>query len=598
MSNRDNGHHQYPYLMTGGKRQKHPGTSSDSDEDFDPDVSPIARRGGGGKRGQGGDFSQPPRVVLAWGVARAKERPFHHGSLPLVRRRKSQRRHKRKSRMLAPQVSEDFRIHVPQSRDEMKEYKHTNPWTQPKHPGISDIRFWDLTQVSWYQNILKKTTHRVVLMKCIDWQRMETANDPTFELIQAECDRRNLTAIMGMHQHWNDEIIAQFYSTLWVEQDEKNQLDYKMHWTIEGNRFSITYFNFAHILGFDDSDNAKLKATVFDPQEDSDWGFMYDARYVDPKHGVEYGSYHGMKPYFWVLNNMLRVTLTPNVGDHTHILSSTKTLMFAMKEEAEPFSVFEFMWTEILYNSYTSKASLIYAPYIIKMILHVVGYQFIYDHKHPSVTPKKFPLIASPPHGGTPPAAYVPQSSAAVGEAAGTSAVPPPHRWSSKVSRAISHDRRTHNKQDSKKSNAYRFKKCFAASSHEATARRPDDVFEFEFSFRFQAPASCFGSSPPGAVSHGHRGVESFDIDMKEQKVTVKGNVKPEAVFQTVSKTGKKTSFWEEPAAPAAPAPAAEAAAPSAEAAPTTVAAEAAPTIAEAPAAATEPEITPAKADA
>ena len=30
----------------------------------------------------------------------------------------------------------------------------------------------------------------------------------------------------------------------------------------------------------------------------------------------------------------------------------------------------------------------------------------------------------------------------------------------------------------------------------------------------------------------------------------MRGNVQPEAVFQTVSKTGKKTSFWEE-AAPA-----------------------------------------------
>ncbi|KAL8166750.1 hypothetical protein V2J09_008249 [Rumex salicifolius] len=41
-------------------------------------------------------------------------------------------------------------------------------------------------------------------------------------------------------------------------------------------------------------------------------------------------------------------------------------------------------------------------------------------------------------------------------------------------------------------------------------------------------------------------GVESFDIDIKEQKVTVKGTVQPEAVFQTVSKTGKKTSYREE----------------------------------------------------
>ncbi|XP_043813982.1 copper transport protein ATX1 isoform X1 [Manihot esculenta] len=40
-------------------------------------------------------------------------------------------------------------------------------------------------------------------------------------------------------------------------------------------------------------------------------------------------------------------------------------------------------------------------------------------------------------------------------------------------------------------------------------------------------------------------GVESYDINLEEQKVTVKGNVQPEAVLQTVSKTGKKTSFWE-----------------------------------------------------
>ncbi|KAK4353642.1 copper transport protein ATX1 [Lycium barbarum] len=40
-------------------------------------------------------------------------------------------------------------------------------------------------------------------------------------------------------------------------------------------------------------------------------------------------------------------------------------------------------------------------------------------------------------------------------------------------------------------------------------------------------------------------GVETFDIDLKEQKVTVKGNVQPDAVLQTVSKTGKPTSFWE-----------------------------------------------------
>lgn len=40
-------------------------------------------------------------------------------------------------------------------------------------------------------------------------------------------------------------------------------------------------------------------------------------------------------------------------------------------------------------------------------------------------------------------------------------------------------------------------------------------------------------------------GVESYDVDLKEQKVVVKGNVQPDKVLQTVSKTGKKTTFWD-----------------------------------------------------
>ncbi|XAR64950.1 hypothetical protein NMG60_11008856 [Bertholletia excelsa] len=75
-------------------------------------------------------------------------------------------------------------------------------------------------------------------------------------------------------------------------------------------------------------------------------------------------------------------------------------------------------------------------------------------------------------------------------------------------------------------------------------------------------------------------GVESVDIDLKEQKVTVKGNVQPEEVLQTVSKTGKKTSFWEAEAQAAPAEPAEAPATPAATAKP----AEAAAAPAEAPA--------------
>ncbi|KMS98186.1 hypothetical protein BVRB_4g095130 [Beta vulgaris subsp. vulgaris] len=68
---------------------------------------------------------------------------------------------------------------------------------------------------------------------------------------------------------------------------------------------------------------------------------------------------------------------------------------------------------------------------------------------------------------------------------------------------------------------------------------------------------TCKGCS--GAVKRvldKMEGVESYDINLEEKKVTVTGNITPEAVLQTVSKTGKKTSYWEEAAPAPAPAPA------------------------------------------
>ncbi|KHN00909.1 hypothetical protein glysoja_000577 [Glycine soja] len=52
-------------------------------------------------------------------------------------------------------------------------------------------------------------------------------------------------------------------------------------------------------------------------------------------------------------------------------------------------------------------------------------------------------------------------------------------------------------------------------------------------------------STARDARLEGEKGVESYDIDLKEQKVVVKGNVQPDTVLATVSKTGKKTTFWE-----------------------------------------------------
>lgn len=40
-------------------------------------------------------------------------------------------------------------------------------------------------------------------------------------------------------------------------------------------------------------------------------------------------------------------------------------------------------------------------------------------------------------------------------------------------------------------------------------------------------------------------GVQSVDIDLPSNKVTVKGDVEPQKVFDAAAKTGKKTEFWQ-----------------------------------------------------
>jgi copper chaperone len=37
--------------------------------------------------------------------------------------------------------------------------------------------------------------------------------------------------------------------------------------------------------------------------------------------------------------------------------------------------------------------------------------------------------------------------------------------------------------------------------------------------------------------------VESFDVSLEQQRVVVRGNVTPQAVLDTVSKTGKKAEL-------------------------------------------------------
>ena len=48
---------------------------------------------------------------------------------------------------------------------------------------------------------------------------------------------------------------------------------------------------------------------------------------------------------------------------------------------------------------------------------------------------------------------------------------------------------------------------------------------------------------PHSPASATPKGVQSYDVSLEKQTVTVRGDVTPEAVLETVKKTGKKTEL-------------------------------------------------------
>lgn len=100
----------------------------------------------------------------------------------------------------------------------------------------------------------------------------------------------------------------------------------------------------------------------------------------------------------------------PKKGDSSSILSITKNLLARLAPDAEPFSVFGFIWEEISRASESGSKIYPYAPYIMFMIENVTNKIFDKERKHLKYLPRVGDTIR--PRGGKAPR--------------GSSRVPPP----------------------------------------------------------------------------------------------------------------------------------------------------------------------------
>jgi hypothetical protein len=113
--------------------------------------------------------------------------------------------------------------------DVLLEIRFTNPTLILKHPGVHDPRFWNLFQADFYNFVILSKKHLVIRHRVIDWEGCECMNDDDMTRVLRACEQKGLKDVMTMEYPWNDEVIAQFYATLWIKKVDEEADGYDYH---------------------------------------------------------------------------------------------------------------------------------------------------------------------------------------------------------------------------------------------------------------------------------------------------------------------------------------------------------------------------------
>lgn len=292
----------------------------------------------------------------------------------------------------------------------VKILRYQNPFDHAVEPGVGDYRFHNRFQMEWYSSVIMTKKRATTEMKWIDWSHLSNLEIEIIDNVESECERKELTPIMGFQQHWNEEVVAQFYATLWIDEEDNS-----MNFMLEGNRFKVTYEQFASFMGCGDREVIdRYKLHDENVLGDMEMVYMYDSRFGK----VDYGTTKGLIPFYKFMNQLFRCTLSPKDGDSHNISNMAKNLLDRMNPNKGIFSVFDFIWHEIIHCSYSPKNNCRYAPYIFHMIQKVTDLEIITDRAHNAYKPYKKTVMnfiaevePSPAPQGQGPSSSAPSSS-------------------------------------------------------------------------------------------------------------------------------------------------------------------------------------------
>jgi hypothetical protein len=185
---------------------------------------------------------------------------------------------------------------------------------------------------------------------------MEGKGDIIFNEVVASCRAKHMREFMAFQKSWNNEIIAQFFATLYVQERGDTR---KLHWMTEGRQYEISYGQFARLFGFGQNDVNHIKIHFGLHLEANKLRFMYPS---NKRRSV--GTTSDLLPFYAYLNHLFRRTMPLREGDSSNIPSYNRNFLVAMTPHPHgfDFSMFNFIWEEIKEISESPLKSCGYAP--------------------------------------------------------------------------------------------------------------------------------------------------------------------------------------------------------------------------------------------
>jgi hypothetical protein len=160
--------------------------------------------------------------------------------------------------------------------DTVVNLRRTNPASEER--TSIDYRFRTIFQRDYYTTAIITSRKSKITndAQYLDWEFMERKNNPIFDKVIQACEAKGIKALMGFKQHWNKELIAQFYVTMYFDYvpKEDGRSDRAMFWMTEGESHHLSFSNFLTLFRLLDDGFARFLHDE-GPLEAKRMAFMY-----------------------------------------------------------------------------------------------------------------------------------------------------------------------------------------------------------------------------------------------------------------------------------------------------------------------------------